>query len=108
MKCPDCSRTAMSFARSVFIIYPRHLRCRHCGAALELSPKWMSVYWISLAAAFALGAIYALLRLSVEWQRSWIFLVAWLAAAFVFGWIFWRNAVYVSKAEISEEKQPVS
>ncbi len=94
MKCPACSRNAMSFGKSMMVFNPRRIRCQKCDAELKLSRQWVSAFWVNVAAAFVLGALYALLYNLISSDNAAIFLIVWIAAAFCYSLVFWQFATY--------------
>ncbi len=94
MMCPKCNKHAVSFARSMFIFDPRTIRCRNCGAQLRLISKWVRSFWMSVILALVCGIVFSMLNLWIDTTAGWIFLAAFIVAAFTYGFVFWRYAVY--------------
>ncbi len=96
MICPECSRTAMTFAHFLLRIYPSQIRCEQCGANLTWTPKWKQVYNSSfLAALIAAFALSGLRRLLGIGQLAYI--VVFVVAALIFAWVYFRSAKYAKK-----------
>ncbi len=94
MICSECSRTAMTFARFLLVIYPRQIRCQHCGASLVWTPKWKHIWRYSLVVCFVLAVILAILRRAVGIGRL-EFIAFFVVAAVIFAYVSWRKSVYV-------------
>ncbi|MBU8932664.1 MAG: hypothetical protein KOO62_01530 [candidate division Zixibacteria bacterium] len=94
MKCPECSYNAMSFGKCLVIFDPRRIRCRNCDAKLKLSHQWVSTFWVSIAVAFVLGTLHALLDNLFSSDNVAFSLVVWVAAALCYELVFWNFATY--------------
>lgn len=94
MKCPECSKSVMTYWQFLGKIYPRRLRCEHCGAELIWTAKWRGVFGYSLVfagiAAFMLGMLRRMLGIGrLE------FLIVFVVAALIFAAVYWHEAEYV-------------
>jgi hypothetical protein len=100
MICQSCLKTAMSFLRFAFVINPRSLRCAHCGALLQLSPRWFRIWWTSLIVGFVVVVISVWLRRIIGWGLL-TNLAGIVVLAAAFSWYFWRSAVYEAERQVS-------
>ncbi len=94
MKCPECSRNAMSFGKTMVLFDPRRISCRKCDAKLKLSHQWVSTFWVSITTAFVIGVLHALFDNLFSSDNAAIYIIAWIAAALCYDLVFWKFATY--------------
>jgi hypothetical protein len=93
MVCQSCHKTAMSFLKFLLVIDPRTIRCAHCGAQLQISPRWFRIWWTTLIFSAVLVIISVILRRIIGWGLL-TNLVGILILAAAISWYFWRTAIY--------------
>jgi hypothetical protein len=93
MICPECTRTAMTFAHFLLVINPRQIRCQHCGATLVWTPKWKNIFSYSIILTFFAG--YLLFRLRHVLGVGIVgFCALFVLILLLYASIFWQNADY--------------
>ena len=94
MICPKCSHEAISFSRFLFVVYPRHVTCKHCGAELTWSDKWRIVFHRSIIVTAICAVVLSVLRHATGVGVG-VYIGVILVAVLIFDRVFWRSSTYV-------------